>query len=113
MKTYRIKKTPLKGICRIWRCERQTRARGLCHNHYGYIDRNGHLEMYGTERVGRSLSPEDSAIRIQKMRRAKRPKEGICHIIEGNTACKKQSRKRGMCQKHYLVLWRRGLLGKF
>ena len=113
MKTYRIKKTPLKGICRIWRCKRQAQVRGLCRNHYGYLARTGRLELCAGKLVGHSLSPEDAVTRIERMRKSKRPKEGICNIIESNRACKEQTRKGGMCDRHYLALWRRGLLKKF
>ena len=35
------------------------------------------------------------------------PKEGLCHIIENGKECTEKADRRGLCMRHYQVIWQR------
>jgi len=95
---FRLKKNFSKGKCRLDRCRRSPRARGICEKHAQHLRFIGEYENFA--------APE----KMLKKYKLKRKKTGdTCIIFD----CKNPRRSRGICSTHYWQLKRRGIYEEF
>ncbi len=83
-----IKKNPVKGTCRILRCNERTDSRGLCKDHCAYCRNHGLLKLYGTPVVNKL---------IKNMKLRKKFVKGKCRIFR----CAKPADSLELCKSHY------------
>lgn len=96
LKQYALKETPEEGLCRVEvdgvPCRQRATRRGLCLKHYQGIWQR------------EDLSLDDFVAPAPRYRKNKRPREGLCLVIEDDVKCTRSVHSRGLCKPHYSVL---------
>lgn len=97
---YRLKKSFTKNKCRILKCSRKPRARGICEKHAQYLAPEGMYEKFA--------APE-RMLNKYRLKPKKNQKKPFCIMLD----CKKTRRCRGICSVHSGQLTRRGIYDDF
>lgn len=97
-----LKENPVDGICRIEKCQKSSKTRGLCGKHYTKLYGEGKLEAFALPSVKRG--PKEAAYQIKE-----NPEEGVCRF-EG---CSEATRSRGLCNSHYVMVHKKGKLDEY
>ncbi|MEE9581049.1 MAG: hypothetical protein V3V74_07030 [Nitrosomonadaceae bacterium] len=100
----KVKKNPVKGICRILHCSGKTAARGLCVRHYRYCLAYELFDLYGAP----PYRHEKTNLKVNTL-----VGPYACRITTEGEACHRKIYIRGLCHAHYNMFQRKGTLDKF
>lgn len=97
-----LKENPVDGICRIEKCQKSSKTRGLCGKHYTKLYGEGKLEAFALPQGKRGK--KEATYQVKE-----NPEEGVCRL-EG---CLEATRSRGLCNSHYVMIHKKGKLDEY
>lgn len=86
-------------------CPRPRKTRGVCVRHHTYLRAHGTLELYG-------LPPQSASQRRSSLAVDPGAEPDRCRVLQDGQACSSPSRRRGLCTRHYQLVWYRSKQGE-